>query len=406
MSPRERSLAGLDGLNFFVANIQAGFGPFITVYLTGQHWTQVDIGLALSIGTVASMVGQVPAGALVDWMQDKRRAAFFGLVGILTAAMLTALSPAQISIIAAQVLHGFCSSMVSPAIAAISLAIVGLAGMGERAGRNARFGSLGNGIAAALMGGAASLISERSVFLLAALFTLPALFTLRLIATSEIHTEPEHADGVINAVPRARLRHCVSPGLVVFGAAIFLFQLSNAALLPLVGIEVTKQAGNWAGAIIAACVVVPQFVVAAVSPTVGSFAQTYGRRWILVFGFCALPARALLLAAVPDAFLVVPVQALDGITAAVMGVMVPLVAADLTRGTGRYNLIQGTLGLVGGLGATFSTSVAGFVAQKGGSYTAFVGLAVVGALAVLVLALAMPETRRADSLPPGLPATG
>jgi MFS family permease len=191
---------------------------------------------------------------------------------------------------------------------------------------------------------------------------------------------------------RAPLLSCISRGLVVFALAAFLFQLSNAAQLSLAGIALTKQAGSWAGALIAACVVVPQIVVALVSPTVGEAAERFGRRWILVGGCLALPARATLLAIEPNAWLVVPIQALDGVSAAVFGVMLPLVAADLTRGTGRYNLIQGVIGLMAGLGATFSTSLAGLVADRGGSQLAFFGLAGVGMIGVAVLALLMPVT--------------
>lgn len=398
-----RSRFGLDWLNFFVANIQAGFGPFVAVYLAGQKWTQVEIGLVLSIGTIAAMISQVPAGALVDWLRDKRLATAAGLVGIMVAALLTALTPAQMAIAAAQVLHGFASSVISPSIAAISLAVVGLHGMGRRVGRNARFASLGNAVAAALMGLCAGLVSERAVFVLAACFTLPAFLALRMIPAAELHPEmpppppsvPE-SPGLLAAADRRQL------ALVVFAAAAFLFQLCNAAQLPLASIAVTATAGRLSGPLIAACVVVPQAVVALLSPRVGEAAESFGRKWILVAGFAALPLRALLFALAPNAWLVVLVQVLDGVSATVYGIMVPLIAADLSRGTGRYNLVQGLIGLTGGLGATFSTSLAGLVADAAGTPVAFLGLAVVGAAAVALLVLAMPETR-ADAEAPGAP---
>jgi MFS family permease len=150
--------------------------------------------------------------------------------------------------------------------------------------------------------------------------------------------------------------------------------------------------------VIAACIIVPQFIVAGLSPWVGRQAQSWGRRPVLILGFAALPLRALLFAAVSSAsspYLLVPVQMLDGISAAVFGVMLPLIAADVAGGKGRYNLCIGFFGLAAGVGATLSTAIAGFVADKFGVNTSFFGLAAAGALAVGLVWLAMPETRDA-----------
>src|SRR5262249_43472705 len=134
-----RSQRGLDWLNFFVASFQTGFGPFISVYLTGAGWTQGAIGVALSAGTVAGMASQVPGGALVDAMRSKRAAAAAAVVAIMGSALLIALWPALLPIAAAEILHSFASSVLGPAIAALSLALVDRSAFGERLGRNARF---------------------------------------------------------------------------------------------------------------------------------------------------------------------------------------------------------------------------------------------------------------------------
>ena len=175
------SLAGLDWFNFFVANFQTGFGPFIAVYLTSRSWTEGAIGLALSVGTVTSMLSQVPAGALVDATRNKRFAAFLAVAAIAGSAMIFAVWPAKLPVVIAEVLHGFASCALSPAIAAISLALVGQVALGERLGRNARFAAIGNGIAAAVMGGFGKFVSDRAVFVLTALLCLPGLVALRAI---------------------------------------------------------------------------------------------------------------------------------------------------------------------------------------------------------------------------------
>ena len=139
------------------------------------------------------------------------------------------------------------------------------------------------------------------------------------------------------------------------------------------------RSGQWATVLIAACIVVPQLVVALVSPWVGRSAQRYGRRPLLLLGFAAVPLRAVLFATVTDPYLLVAVQLLDGITAAAIGVMVPFIVADITRGTGRFNLSLGIVGTATGIGASLSTTLAGYVSDQFGSQVAFLGLAGIAA---------------------------
>jgi MFS family permease len=164
-------------------------------------------------------------------------------------------------------------------------------------------------------------------------------------------------------------------------------------MLPLMGSVVTMRSAHWATLLIAACIVVPQIVVAAVSPRVGLSAQLWGRRPLLLIGFAALPIRGLLFAFVNDPVLLVVVQLLDGITASVLAVMVPLVVADLTRNTGHFNLGLGIVGTATGIGASLSATFAGFMSDRFGSDSAFSGLALIALVGLTVLWFAMPETR-------------
>jgi MFS family permease len=181
--------------------------------------------------------------------------------------------------------------------------------------------------------------------------------------------------------------------LLIFAGCIMLFHLANAAMLPLMGGVLTARSAEWATALIAACIVVPQIVVALISPWVGHRAGVWGRRRLLLIGFAALPLRAILFATATDPALVILAQVLDGITAAVIGVMVPLIIADLTRGTGRFNLGQGIVGTMTGIGAAASTSIGGRLADAFGSQVAFLGLGGLAAVALTAAALLMPETQ-------------
>lgn len=390
-----RSLRGLDWLNFFVADVQTGFGPFIAVYLTASAWTEGQIGLILSVGTLAGIASQVPAGALVDAMPRKRTAALIANLAIMLSALMFVVTPAWGPVALAEVLHGFASCMLVPAIAALSLSLVGRDALGERLGRNARFGAMGNGIAAVVMGVFGTFISDASVFLLTAALEIPAL-----LALLQIHEPPPMASvrerGAARRALREALHLLLDRRLLGFVVCVMFFHLANAAMLPLAATDITRQLGAWAALVISGCILMPQAVVAGISPWVGRRAQSWGRRPILLLGFAALPARALLLAFVARPSLIVAVQVLDGVSGAVFGVLLPLVAADITRGTNRFNLCLGILGLAVGAGAALSTAMAGWVADAWGRPLAFLALAGAGLLAMLAVTV-MPETR---SVPP------
>jgi len=387
-SANVRSLRALDWLNFFAANVQTGFGPFIASYLAASKWTQGEIGLMLSVGTVTAMISQLPGGAVIDALKNKRAAAAAAILAITFSALLLGASPTFVPVLSAEIFHGFASCMLTPAMAAISLALVGRLNLGERLGRNARWASIGSAVAAGMMGLSGEYISVRSVFWLTAALALPALIALFMMespAPVDLRSTP--------AEPRESLRELLKDKrLLIFAGCVVLFHMSNAAMLNLAAGEVTAHMGDDVQLVIAACIV-PQVVVALMSPWVGRSAQRWGRRPILILGFCALPIRALLFSGVSSAYLLVPVQILDGLSAAVFGVMLPLIAADVAGGKGRYNLCIGFFGLAAGIGATISTAAAGFAADRFGNAMSFFGLAGIGALAVMLVWIAMPETR-------------
>jgi MFS family permease len=246
------------------------------------------------------------------------------------------------------------------------------------------------------MGACGYLLSARAVFIVTVLLLVPALLALREISNSEIDAERAHGAkprrrSIKPPITLAALMH--NKSLLIFAGCLLLFHLANSAMLPLVGSVVTMHSSQWATVIIAACIVVPQLIVAALSPWVGAKAQIWGRRPLLLIGFAALPIRGLLFAAITSPPLLLAAQIFDGITAAVFAVMVPLVVADLTRGTGRFNLGQGILGTATGIGASLSATLGGYVTDRFGSAPAFAALAAIGAVGLTLVALTMPETR-------------
>jgi MFS family permease len=384
------SARGLDWFTFFLADIQTGFGPFVAIYLTAHQWAQLDIGLVLTAGGLVALAGQMPGGALVDAIRSARLVAILAIIGICLSALALALWPVFSVVMGARVLHATASCVLGPVVAALSLGLVGHAALGERLGRNARFASIGNGVAAAAMGACGYLVSNQAVFFLTAVLAAPAILALSRIRTSDI-VRPEHVHA---AGESPGLRKILSDRrLLIFAGCILVFQLANAAMLPLMGSILTMRSSEWASTLIAACIVVPQLVVAGFAPLVGRLGERWGRRPLLLYCFAALALRGVLFALVSDPYLVIAVQVLDGVCATILGVMLPLIVADITRGSGRFNLGLGIVGSAVGVGAALSTTLAGYTIDHFGSTAAFLGLASLAAGGLGLVWLLLPETR-------------
>ena len=392
----QRSLRGLDWFAFFVADVQTGWGPFVATYLTSVAWTQFDIGLILTIGTITGLALQIPAGALVDRVPAKRLLAALAVASISASALLLALWPIFSVVVAAKVLHAIASSLLGPTLVAMSLGLVGHALFSIRLGRNVRFLSLGNAIAAGVAGGIAYYYSNQAIFFLTAALGIPTLIALAQISSSEIDPElarggiPKSGVGTWFDAISGLVHHRV---LIGFAATIVLFQLANAAMLPILAGILAKRDPETAALVLSICILVPQFVVVAIAPWIGVTAQSWGRRPLLLLTFVALSARGAIFAVTSDPYLLVAAQLLDGVSAASLGVLVPLIIADVTRGSGHFNFAQGLIGAAVGIGASFSTTLAGFIADTSGAAIAFLLLACVGVMGLVFVFTIVPETR-------------
>ena len=392
-SPSRSTSIGLSSLNFFMAAVQTGFGPFLPVYLTRSGWTQGEVGLALSLGAIASVASQLPAGFLTDHVHRKRLvcAASLGALGL--SALVMALWPSRATVWGAEILYGFGAAVLSLSMAAITLNLWGHSAFGERVGNNARYASLGNAAAAALFGIVAYQISHQAVFFLGAAMTLPALASLLLLRSHPVAVAPDHPALVPGKKRHTRPWHVFFDGhLLTFAVCVTLFTLANAAMLP-VALNALAADHKDAGLATTGSIVALQAVVVLFAPRLGRAAQQWGRRPVLLAGFAALPLRGLLLATLPGVVPLIAIELLDGVSAAAIGVMIPLIAADLTRKTGSLNLAIGFFGLAASLGATFSTTLAGWIADRFGLHMAFLALSAAGGAAFLAVLLAMPETR-------------
>jgi len=393
--PSLRSTRALDWFVFFLADVQTGFGPFIAVYLTTQKWTQAEIGLVLSVNGIIALLGQIPGGALVDWARSERLVAGLAVAAIAASALAYAAWPIFPVVLLAAILQAGASCVLGPTIAAISLGLVGRMRISQRLGRNARFASIGSGLAAAGMGACGYFLSSRSVFFVTLLLAIPTIVSVALIRAEEINPDLAHGADASDCDESKKnlLALAKNRPLMDFALVLLMFQFANAAMLPLLGGFITMQSSTSAPAVIAACMVVPQIVVATLSPAIGARAQTWGRRPLLLIGIGALVMRTLLFALVRDPHLLVLIQILDGISASVFGVLVPLIVVDVTYGSGHFNVAQGIVGTATGIGASVSMLFAGYVADRAGGSAAFLSLGIVAAIAFSFVWFAMSETR-------------
>jgi MFS family permease len=399
--PSDASLRGLDAVNLFLAGALSGFGPYVAVFLAEQKWTQQNIGFVLTAAGFAGLLSQLPGGALLDAIRSKRFAVTLGAAMVAAGALIIAIWPTFPLVLAALVLQGITGGFMGLAIAAISLGLVGHAALAERLGRNQRFASTGGVVAAGLMGLIAYFLSYRAIFFAAAALVLPVLAALGRIQPSDIHFGrasclPDHQGP--SAPPRVQLRSLwKNSGLLTFAGCVFLFQMANASMLPLAGEALAYSKDAFSSLIVSALIMVPQVIVAIMAPWAGRRANTWGRRPLLLVGFAALPIRALVFAWTTNPTILIAAQILDGVSGTMLGVLTALIVADLTMGTGRFNLAQGFVGTMSGIGASLSTTLSGLVAGSLGRAPGFLGIAAIALAAVLLLWLRMPETNPSNS---------
>jgi MFS family permease len=390
-----QSRRGLDWTNFFIADVQTGFGTFVAFYLAQQGWPQDRVGVALAAGGIAGVLSQIPGGALADAVTWKRGLIALGILMIGAAALILALAPTFPAVLAAELLHGATAGIITPAIGAISLGLVGRRAMSLRTGRNYRFAAAGHVMTAALMGLSGVYLPQGGIFIAAATLCIPALIALATIRGDEIDygrarnaATGEHAGKVGNVLDLVKNHR-----LVLFALAIMLFQLADASLLPLVGENLAATTRDHASLWMSGLIIVPELMVAVLAPWVGYHSERRGRRPLLMIGFAIEPIRAALLAVTSAYPLLLVAQVLGGVTASIIGVLTVIVITDLTAGTGRFNLAQGTVGALSGLVAATSNFGAGYLVHAFGPAVGFLATATAATAATALLWVFLSETK-------------
>lgn len=393
-----RNNLSLDGLNFFLADVRDGLGPYLAIYLLAVHrWDPASIGVVMTVAAMAGLVAQAPAGALIDRVRSKRAVVAVAALAVTLGCLVLPFTSSFGLVALTQAIGAVAASVFAPAIAAISLGITGAKAFTRRTGRNETFNHAGNACAALLAGGFAWLFGPIAVFYLMAAMALASIVAVSCVSAEAIDHDVarglEAGQLVHGPVPSTLRVLLDNRTLLLFAICCGLFHLANAAMLPLVSQKLAQANVHLATPLTSACIVAAQLVMVPMAWLVGVKADAWGRKPLLLAGFLILPIRGVLYVLSDDPYWLVAVQLLDGIGAGLFGALFPLVVKDLTQGTGRFNVSLGVLSTVFGLGAALSNSLAGFVVQGAGYSAAFLTLAAIAALAFGLL-LAMPETFR------------
>lgn len=405
----DRSALALRGLNLSAAGMDTGLGAFLPVYLATNGWTHAQIGIAISLAIASALLVQIPGGLLLDYLPRKRIAAGVFIVLVAGTAIAMALMPSYYAVLGAQIVQGAADSLLAPTIAALTLSLAGRATLGERFGSNVRYAALGGMGAAAGMGLLGSFAAEWVLYASAALGVV-ALGMLMLMRRDDLRLP------VVGPVIRPPVRRLAGQGLagpsakrvgelgqsvwtllrdrrfLVFVGAMGIYQLGSASLMPIATNEWSAQLGAHSNLLVAVAVMLHQGLSASISPWFGRMAEQVGRRRILLIGFGVLPLRALCFAATGNPYLEMLAQGLDGLSGAAFGVMVPLMVADITKQSGRFNLVMGCMGVLGAIGAAVGNLCGGWLADTCGSSLTFMMMAGAGVAAFAMIAMLMPET--------------
>ncbi|TQF42986.1 MFS transporter [Bradyrhizobium sp. UNPF46] len=400
-NPNQARQAGraLDAANFFLADVRDGLGPYLAVYLlTEQHWDEARIGLVMSVATIAGIVAQTPAGALVDATRAKRTVMAVAAILVTVASLSLPWLPSFLPVAISQGIAQAAGVIFPPAIAAVSLGIFGHRAFTRRIGRNETLNHAGNAVAAGLAGLSAYWFGPTVVFYLLGSMAIASLVSILAIPERAIdHDLARGLDGANDAEqheqPSGLKVLLTCRPLLVFAICALLFHLSNAAMLPLVGQKLALQDKNLGTSLMSACIVAAQLVMVPFAMLVGAKADTWGHKRFFLAALLILPIRGALYTFSDNPFWLVGVQLLDGVGAGIFGAIFPVIVADLMRNTGRFNVAQGAVITAQSIGAALSTTLAGFVVVGAGYSAAFITLGVVAAIGAVICLLALPETR-------------
>ncbi|MFC0139502.1 MFS transporter [Erwinia mallotivora] len=384
-----RSLQALCLVNFFLADVRDGLGPFLGIFLTEHHWKPDDIGFIMTAGGLAGLAATLPAGLLTDATSRKRLLLFVGCLLITVSTLLLWFFPQTLTATLSQLVTGISAACIAPVVAGITLGLTGKAGFNRQMGKNEAFNHAGNFSAAVIAGIATWYWGTGAVFILMTTMALFTAFSVLLIRDRDIDNRAARGEGsAVSPAPVLPFKAlCQHSALMVVGLTLLLFHLGNAALLPMLSMRAAAlepHSAVPAGVYAAATVVISQCVMIPVALLTSARADKYGYRSLIMLALLVLPVRAAIAASSAAPLMLLPVQVLDGVAAGILGVAIPGYIVQLLNGSGHTNAGQAFIMLLQGAGAAFSPALTGIITTR---YSWSAAFATLGGIAILALCL-------------------
>jgi MFS family permease len=434
----------LSAVNFFLADVRDGLGPFLGIFLIGQGWSTATIGVVMTIGGIAGMLATTPLGALADASKAKRFMIGFCAALVIIASLAILFVPSVTFVAASQIATGIAGAAIGPAVAGLTLGLVGQKGLAAQLGRNEAWNHGGNVFAAAGAGFFGYEFGLTAVFILMTAMAVGSIVAVMMIKPDDIDHDAargiETQEGKTKEVPSGFSVLWTSTPLLILAATLMLFHFGNGAMLPLLGQQVATQAENGANtgtaaagpqtgdtstlppgqskpgepatqpvrqhaaletllsdpvSYTAATVIIAQLTMIPIALLAAGFAGRRGYFLLLVAALVALPVRGLIAGLWPSPYALIPVQMLDGVGAGLLGVAVPGLVARMLKGTGHINAGLGAVMTVQGIGASLSPAIAGVIVARYGFSAAYLTLAGFAVCGLVIWIVSMPRVAAA-----------
>jgi MFS family permease len=438
-----RSIRALGAVNFFLADVRDGLGPFLGIFLVGQGWNAATIGLVMTIGGIAGMLATTPLGALADASRAKRFMVGFCAALVIVASLAILFVPTFAFVTASQIATGIAGAAIGPALAGLTLGLVGQNGLAHQLGRNEAWNHGGNVFAAAGAGFFGYEFGLPAVFILMTVMAVGSIVAVLTMRPGDIDHDVarglDRKEGADREPPSGFSVLWRSRPLLILAATHMLFHFGNGAMLPLLGQQVAAQAENGSTAApdasdtsttaippgsatagrpaaeparqpstlqtlladpvsyTAATVIIAQLTMIPIALLAAGFVGRRGYFLLLVAALAAMPLRGLIAGLWPSPYALVPVQMLDGVGAGLLGVAVPGLVARMLRGTGHINAGLGAVMTVQGVGASLSPAIAGMIVTRFGYSTAYLALAGFALCGLVLWLVSSPKVAAACS---------
>ena len=363
----DRSLVALAVLNFFLADARDGLGPFLDAFLATNGWSPLTLGFIATVGGLIGLIATPVCGALVDSSTWKRTLVAIPVFLVTAAALITLLVPNVAVVWAGQIGTAVVGAVIGPALAGLTLGLVGQKLFSRQIARNEFWNHGGNFASLFAVFVIVSAFGQLGVIWLMIATAIGALIAVFAIDPTRIDHNVARGLAVDDGEPGPSGFQVLykTKGLILLAGILLIFHWGNAPMSRLIAQQFSIELGTpfRTTAIITGVAQFSMIFVAAATPFL---IRRLGLSAVFVIALLALPLRGFLAGSFSDFWVIYPVQFLDGIGAGLLGILTPVAVERLLEGTGRFNIGFAAVMTVQGVGASFSNVVAGWLVGIGG----------------------------------------